>query len=96
MDANDPSQSPYSANFLPHLPPISVEPNGIEPFPEHLKEEFDTYLLTNNNRKLLTSRRRWEMREILNHPTTPAHILFNITNLHSAELERLRNLKFWT
>jgi hypothetical protein len=36
------------------------------------------------------------MREILNHLTTPAHILFNITNLYSAELGRLRNLKFWT
>ena len=58
MDTNDPSQSSHGANFLPHLPPISAEPNGIEPFPEHLEEEFNTYLLTNNNRKLLTSRRR--------------------------------------
>jgi hypothetical protein len=36
------------------------------------------------------------MREILNHPITSAHILFNITNLSSAELERLCNFKFWT
>jgi hypothetical protein len=45
MDTNDPSQSPHGANFLPHLPPISVEPNGIELFSEHLEEEFNTYLL---------------------------------------------------
>ena len=64
MDANNPSQSPHGANFLSHLPPISAEPNGIEPFPEHLEEDFNTYLLMNNNRKLLTSRRGWEMREI--------------------------------
>jgi hypothetical protein len=70
MDANDPSQSPHGANFLPQLPPVSVEPHGIDPFPDHLEEEFNTYLLTNNNRKLLTSRRRWEMREILNYPNT--------------------------
>jgi hypothetical protein len=51
---------------------------------------------TNNNRKLLSSRRRWEIREILNHPTTLAHILFNINNPYSTELGRLRNLKVWT
>jgi hypothetical protein len=96
IDANDPSQSPHGANFLPQLPPVSVEPNGIDPFPDHLEEEFNTYLLTNNNRKLLTSRRRWEMREILNHPNTSVHTLFNITNPYSTELGRLRNLKVWT
>ena len=36
------------------------------------------------------------MREILNHPTTLAHILFNINDPYSAELRRLRNLKVWT
>lgn len=96
MDAKDPSQSPHGANFLPQLPPIAAEPAGLKPFPENLEEEFSTYLDTNNNRKLLTSRCRWEMREILNHPTTPAHILFNIDDPHSTELGRLRNLKVWT
>jgi hypothetical protein len=58
IDANNLSQSPHGANFLPQLPPVSVEPNSIDPFPNYLEEEFNTYLLTNNNRKLLTSRRR--------------------------------------
>jgi hypothetical protein len=96
MDALDPSQSPHGANLLPHLPPISAEPTGIGPFPDHLEQEFANYLLTNNNRRLLSSRRRWEIKEILNHPTTLAHILFNITDPHSAELGRLRKLKVWT
>ena len=96
IDVLDPSQSPHRANFLPHLPPISVEPRGINPFPDHLKQEFEDYLRTNTNRSLLTSRRRWEMREILNHPNTSAHVLFNITDQHSTKLGRLRNLKVWT
>jgi hypothetical protein len=36
MDALDPSQSPHGANFLPHLPSISAEHQGIDPFPEAL------------------------------------------------------------
>ena len=58
IDANNPSQSPHRANFLPQLPPVSVELNSIDPFLDHLEEEFNTYLLANNNRKLLTSRRQ--------------------------------------
>jgi hypothetical protein len=50
IDALDPSQS--------LMPLVSIEPTDVEPFPEHLEEEFNTYLLTNNNRKLLSSRRR--------------------------------------
>jgi hypothetical protein len=96
MDALDPSQSPYRAYFLPNLLPISVEPLHIDPFPDYLELDFTEYLRTNTNRSLLTSRRRWEIREILNHPTTPAYILFNITSSHDLELGRLRNLKSWT
>lgn len=77
IDALDPSQSLHKANFLHHLPLVTTEPTGVEPFPEHLEEELNTYLLTNNNRKFLSSRRRWEMREILNYPQILAHILFN-------------------
>jgi hypothetical protein len=97
MDALDPSQSPHGANFLPHLPSISAEPQGMDPFPEALEQEYADYLRNvSTNRSLLTSRRRWEMREILNHPTTPAHTLFNIDDFYSTELGRLRNLRLWT
>jgi hypothetical protein len=56
MDALDPSQSPHGAHFLPNLPPISVEPSHIDPFPDHLELDFTEYLRTNTNRSLLTSR----------------------------------------
>jgi hypothetical protein len=36
MNALDPSQSPHGANFLPHLPSISAEPQGMDPFQEAL------------------------------------------------------------
>jgi hypothetical protein len=49
----------------------------MDPFPEALEQEYADYLRNvSTNRSLLTSRRRWEMREILNHPTTLAHTLF--------------------
>lgn len=97
MDALDPSQSLHGANLLPHLPPISAEPQGIDPFPEALEQEYTDYLHNiSTNRSLLTSRRPWEMREILNHPTTPVYTLFNINDSYSTELGRLRNLRIWT
>jgi hypothetical protein len=66
MDPLDPSQSPHGANFLPHLPPVSAERGGIEPFPDHLEQEFEDCLENvSTNRSLLTSRRGWEMQEIL-------------------------------
>jgi hypothetical protein len=77
-DTLNPSQSPHGANFLPHLPSISAEPQGMDPFPEALEQEYADYLRNvSTNRSLLTSRRRWEMREILNHLTT-LHILSSI------------------
>jgi hypothetical protein len=36
MDALDPSQSSYRANFLSYLPFISAEPQGIDLFSEAL------------------------------------------------------------
>jgi NhaP-type Na+/H+ and K+/H+ antiporter len=44
---HDPSQSLMSL--------VSIELTDVEPFPEHSEKEFNTYLLTNNNRKLLSS-----------------------------------------
>jgi hypothetical protein len=64
MDTLDPSQSPHGANFLPHLPSISAEPQRIDLFPEALAQEYADYLRNvSTNRSFLTSRRRWEMRE---------------------------------
>jgi hypothetical protein len=66
-------------------------------FPEALKQEYADYLCNiSTNRSLLTSCRRWEMREILNHLITPAHTLFNIDDFYSTELGRLCNLWLWT
>jgi hypothetical protein len=66
MDALDPSQSPHGPNFLPHLPSISTEPQGIDLFLEALEQEYADYIRNvSTNCSLLFSRRRWEMREIL-------------------------------
>jgi hypothetical protein len=59
MDALDPSQYPHGANFLPHLPSISAEPQGMGPFPEALEQEYADYLPNvSTNRSVLTSRRQ--------------------------------------
>jgi hypothetical protein len=46
------------------MPSISAEPQGIDPFPEALNQEYADYLRNvSTNRSLLTSRRRWEIQE---------------------------------
>jgi hypothetical protein len=46
MNTLDPSQPSHRANFLPHLPSISAEPQGIDLFPEALEREYADYLPT--------------------------------------------------
>jgi hypothetical protein len=47
---------------LNFYPPIG---SGVDPFPAQIALDYEDYLEANNNRSVLTSRRRAEMKEIL-------------------------------
>ena len=96
MDPNNPAQSPHRVHFLPQLLPITAELDGREPFVTSLDDEFEILIRNSSNRKILTLTRRWEMYTILRNPVTRVETLFNVTDPYSAELVRLRILRFWT
>jgi hypothetical protein len=91
MDINDPSSSPSGAQFLPQLPPLGIEP--IQPFSNSLELEFELYITQSSNRKVLTSRRRALMKDILRNPS----IQYPIENYPDrAERAKLYSLRNWT
>jgi hypothetical protein len=59
MDINDPASSPFGAG---------TEPRGIEPYTEADALDFEYYLIHSNNRSVLISIRRQQMRAILRNP----------------------------
>ena len=91
MDVNDPASCPSGAQFLPQLPPLGIEP--IQPFSDSLELEFELYIAQSSNRKVLTSRRRSLMRDILRNPS----IQYPKENYPDrAERAKLYNLRNWT
>jgi hypothetical protein len=88
MDVNDPSSSPSGAQFLPQLPLLGIEP--IRPFSDSLELEFELYIAQSSNRKVLTSRRRALMKDILRNPS----IRENYPD--RAERAKLYSLRNWT
>jgi hypothetical protein len=91
MDVNDPASSPSGAQFLPQLPPLGIEP--IQPFSDSLELEFELYIAQSSNRKVLTSRRRSLMRDILRNPS----IQYPKENYPDrAQRAKLYNLRNWT
>jgi hypothetical protein len=91
MDVNDPASSPLGAQFLPQLPPLGIEP--IQPFSDSLELEFELYIAQSSNRKVLTSRRRALMKEILRNPS----IQYPRENYPDrAERAKLYSLRNWT
>jgi len=92
MDVNDPTSSPFGAQFVPRLPTTGVEPSGIIPFTNQDAIDFETYLTQSTNRKMLSSARRAHMKDILQNP----NIQFSEHIYGRAEKGRLQNLKVWT
>jgi len=90
MDVNDLASSPHGAQFVPDLPPPGAEPEGIDPFPDPIEDDYVHYLERSTNRSVLTGQRRSEMRDILGNPE------MSIDVGDSNENARLRNLKVWT
>ena len=92
MDVNDPASSPFGATFVPRLPLNGIEPIGIVPFTDQNAIDFETYLTTSTNRKLLSSARRAHMKDILQNP----NIQFSEHVYGRVEKGKLQNLKTWT
>jgi hypothetical protein len=93
MDINDPTSSPFGASFLPALPLGDVEPRGIEPYTEADALAFKDYLIHSNNRYILTSIRRQQMRSILRNP---AISYSKEAYPDRKERGKLQNLRVWT
>jgi hypothetical protein len=68
LDISNPVSSPYRAVFRPALPYQGTELLGIDPFPPSIALEYERYIERGINRKVLSSRRRAEMRDILQNP----------------------------
>ena len=91
MDVNDPTSSPSGAHFLPQLPPLNTEPT--RPFLDSLELEFELYVRNGPNRKVLSPRRRAEMKDILRNPSIQySREIYP----DSKERARLFSLKNWT
>lgn len=91
MDVNDPASSPSGARFIPQLPPLDSEP--IPPFLDSIELEFELYIRNGPNRKVLSPRRRAEMKDILRNPS----IQYSKEVYHdNKERSRLCSLKNWT
>jgi hypothetical protein len=71
MDPNDPAATPRGAHYLPEIPVPALEfERGVNPFPGvNMCNQYEDYILTTNNRSILTSRRRSKIREILRTPS---------------------------
>jgi hypothetical protein len=71
------------------LPPPGAEPEGVDPFPDPIKDDYVHYLERSTNRSMLTGQRRSKTRDILRNPE------MSIDVGDRNENARLRNLKVW-
>jgi hypothetical protein len=73
------------------VPPLGTEP--IQPFSDSLELEFELYVRNVPNRKVLSPRRRAEMKDILRNP-----LIQYSKEVYSSNKERARlySLKNWT
>ena len=72
------------------MPPPGAEPEGVDPFPDPIKDDYVHYLERSTNRSMLTGQRRSKTRDILRNPEMSIDVGDRNKNA------RLRNFEVWT